>query len=411
MTAATSQSTARSAPILESPRGTIDWDRFDQITTDGTRPAVVRLAEPIVDDGLVDAVLRRLFAVTPLRWRCFVDSERASIDDLVARAVVDRRGSPVETVIRDLCAGRAVTYIVDGVHDLSEPVARQIGTFLEPILDRRGPPTGGVTLVLFGGCYPATPFGPHHDDEDAFLFHIGPGVKRVSLWPDAAHHRPIEEPPDLTAELRPGDVLYLPRQCGHVAEQREPGHSIGAAMCSLDGEAVVEMLSRRVAADTADREPRPADGLAPRSADEFVAALSSARRGRDDRIGEAAVAYWCRLASNAGLSERGIHAGAPIPDSVAIDGATIGPATTVRALAPFRVVAGTSDERGRQLLYLRGRGIAAPPIRNVGGFVDVVNTRGLAPTDALDFLGNGWDIDMAVRLLVALAATRGLVAT
>ncbi|MCB0712821.1 MAG: hypothetical protein KDD67_10865 [Ignavibacteriae bacterium] len=123
-------------------------------------------------------------------------------------------------------------------HEFAAAVARQTN----PLLELTGIPLGGMAFLLFVGNYGFTPFGVHKDNpgEEGFLFHMGPGEKRLYTWEtkhflelsggEATHKHPEEilSEAEYTFTLAPGDIAFIPSSAYHVADT--PNFSISMVM-------------------------------------------------------------------------------------------------------------------------------------------------------------------------------------
>jgi hypothetical protein len=134
--------------------------------------------------------------------------------------------------------------VVNGVQGLDGEAWRRVLPFVREHIDRQ---TGGVSMEVFVGRYRRGPFGVHKDDQDVFTC-VVTGKKRFLVWPfEVLAERfgvPASErervcvleglnvqnlPDELRAcaivlEGEPGDLLYWPASCWHVAERSEaPG--------------------------------------------------------------------------------------------------------------------------------------------------------------------------------------------
>jgi len=101
---------------------------------------------------------------------------------------------------------------------------------LDPLFEELGGgPAAGVDFYTFLGNYGFTPFGVHDDLDHSLLWHLGPHSKIAYVWPRAAYV-------ELTGgelstldyeslisharryELRPGDLLFIPKGDFHVLQ-------------------------------------------------------------------------------------------------------------------------------------------------------------------------------------------------
>ncbi|MEU9808911.1 hypothetical protein [Mycobacterium sp. NPDC050853] len=98
----------------------------------------------------------------------------------------------------------------------------------------------GADIYTFIADVEWTPFGIHKDDEPSLIFHLGPGVKELWVWPaDGIDRHQLFENPSLGRvsfdfdrllpgasryTLRPGDFVCIPR--GHYHLFRNEGRSM-----------------------------------------------------------------------------------------------------------------------------------------------------------------------------------------
>lgn len=110
-------------------------------------------------------------------------------------------------------------------------------------MNRFGEPVGGIDIYSFVGRYDRTPFGIHKDDEDSYLFNLGPGLKRVFLWEREAlinefgmnalsipvFHYNSHSAFCKVIELQGGDGLLIPKGIYHILESPEYSVMLGVA--------------------------------------------------------------------------------------------------------------------------------------------------------------------------------------
>ncbi|WNG34888.1 hypothetical protein F0U61_15450 [Archangium violaceum] len=172
--------------------------------------------------------------------------------------------------------------------------------FYSGLFERTGFLRGGTDCNLFAGNYRATPFGAHTDDQDVFTVIIE-GRKRLLAWPPKVFQemeQPLSENPHdyqryrsraRVLEGKAGDLLYWPREYGHVAESVDEGLvttlSLGldrgstatswveAALSEVIGEALSEEKQAAPLPFRKSNRPRAARSL-PR---DFTVALKAAQ--------------------------------------------------------------------------------------------------------------------------------------
>lgn len=121
--------------------------------------------------------------------------------------------------------------VINNLETTNPALAAGLGLFLRSLFDGWGVPIGGAEQVAFAGNYAGTAFGVHEGFEDAFLVHLGPGVKNFYCWSGEDYRKLTGGDDPLYGDyawllehgqrfvLEPGDALFLPRRVFHVGTQ------------------------------------------------------------------------------------------------------------------------------------------------------------------------------------------------
>ncbi|WP_096505457.1 hypothetical protein [Mycobacteroides stephanolepidis] len=104
----------------------------------------------------------------------------------------------------------------------------------------------GADIYTFVADVEWTPFGIHKDDEPSLIFHLGPGIKELWVWPaDGIDHHQLFENPSLGKVsfdfdrllpgasryiLRPGDFICIPRGRYHLFRNASPSVFLGVTL-------------------------------------------------------------------------------------------------------------------------------------------------------------------------------------
>ncbi|MUM15562.1 hypothetical protein FZI91_08950 [Mycobacterium sp. CBMA271] len=108
----------------------------------------------------------------------------------------------------------------------------------------------GADIYTFIADVEWTPFGIHKDDEPSLIFHLGPGVKELWVWPtDGIDPHQLFENPSLGRvsfdferllpeasrfTLRPGDFVCIPRGRFHLFRNTGPSVFLGVTLFPTD---------------------------------------------------------------------------------------------------------------------------------------------------------------------------------
>lgn len=107
---------------------------------------------------------------------------------------------------------------------------------------------GAIDIYAFIGKYELTPFNVHMDNEDSYLFNLGPSMKYAYVWPnsysDYASAISLLKPSniDLIKKLEnvveyclePGDALLIPKGMYHVLSSKGYSVMLGFAPYNLE---------------------------------------------------------------------------------------------------------------------------------------------------------------------------------
>ncbi|MFI9311009.1 hypothetical protein [Streptomyces triculaminicus] len=163
--------------------------------------------------------------------RVYVGEERH--DDLVETVLAKdgwEEGAFVPWM-QSLVGADRFSLVINNLETVSPPLAAGLGTFLGSLHEGWGVPIGGSEQVAFAGNYSGTAFGVHEGAEDAFLLHLGPGIKLFYCWPGEEYQQLTGGTAPLFGDyqwllkhgerfiMEPGDALFLPRRVFHVGRQ------------------------------------------------------------------------------------------------------------------------------------------------------------------------------------------------
>lgn len=225
----------------------------------------------LVEEALLSMIGRSLARLPRIR----VFTADGTRDDLVGVFLGQRtEGRTLDALLSDLWPDGHCVAINDlscWSRHLHEQVRRD---FLQPWLQKFGPSAGGIDVYAFVGAYASTPFGVHKDDEDSYLFNLGPGVKIAHIWtqdegrllfPTHEMHRRAHDYKDAlsaaqTVVMKPGDGLLIYRGNLHVLESPEHTVMIGAAPYIVEFDKVLAAALRRLTGESARALPSPTYG-------------------------------------------------------------------------------------------------------------------------------------------------------
>ena len=174
----------------------------------------------------------------------------------------------LERFIDDVCELNNIdefTLSAHNCHAFLPELQLQLMPFLGPLFAKRGFPSNGVNLMVFGGKYRVTPAGLHNDPCDIFLAPVI-GGKRLYTWPwqhfdgNAGCEIPINitsrridapwrEHLKAASLLEPsaGDLLYFPAGCWHVNDYGTPQRSFSFGVSIFKNQNMVRTVLPMVA--------------------------------------------------------------------------------------------------------------------------------------------------------------------
>ncbi len=403
------------------------WSQeFPSRTKEATRPAVFKGLLPrdvVTADNVLDGFgrLRQARAAgAAAKARVYVDEDRR--DDLVEEVLTAPAWTSTDLFVswmQELVKAERFSLIVNNLETTSAHLSATFGLFVGSVFSGWGLPIGGAEQVAFIGNYSGTAFGVHKGYEDAFLVHLGPGVKDFYCWSPEGYTALVGSTEPTFGDYRwllahgekfvlePGDILFLPRRVFHVGVQSEFSISVALPLYTypklrllaysvlpeligaiLDNES--EALDDPSPMNALSAGPAPlADDLAPIARD-LLAALAERLEQRTPAIMDA---KWQGLLSNGGweVVDGDLARQDATPQDV---GDVVCPGTLVRVRSPYQIRA-TQDGS----LHLRGISVSVPD--------------GALPSVLIDQLNGGHEVAVpdqpsALSAFRALAGTGGL---
>jgi 50S ribosomal protein L16 3-hydroxylase len=256
--------------------------------------------------------------------------------------------------------------------------------FYSGLFERSGFLRGGTDCNLFAGNYRATPFGAHTDDQDVFTV-IVEGRKRLLAWPPKLFQQmeqPLSEDPHnyqryraraRVLEGKAGDLLYWPKEYGHVAESVDEGLvttlSLGLNRGSTASpwvrEALSEVIGEALSVESApaplpfrtSERPRAARSL-PR---DFAVALKAAQSPRaSPRLERALRLRWLGWVTGVGLK--------PPPEAPA---PKLSERDRVQADSSYPILC--IPWRGELLVAANGFSVALPSLKGFTALIRALN--------------------------------------
>ncbi|WP_169813554.1 JmjC domain-containing protein [Nocardia vaccinii] len=325
--------TTAADPIIMWPPSPDFWStQFPGKTEDAATPHLFKGLVPgdrLGPDDVLDGLRRLRRAArrgepTSARTRVYVGEER--LDEAIA-AVLTAPWTDEDFVVwmQKLTGAQRFSLVINNLETTSPRLAAVLGELMGSVHAGWGIPIGGSEQVAFAGNYSGTAFGVHEGYEDAFLVHLGPGVKHFYTWSGELYQGLTggRAPSfgDYTAlldhgerfDLEPGDVLFLPRRVFHVGVQDEFSISVACPLYTYSDTRILALsmlpaiLESVVPSDVADETPSPMHSLAAGSAP-IVAGLTTAATDiltivsdqLEDKIREMVGARSRTLASNGG---------------------------------------------------------------------------------------------------------------
>ncbi|WP_024799698.1 JmjC domain-containing protein [Nocardia sp. BMG51109] len=342
-------------------------DRFRSETAGATVPVLFKHLVPtdVLGHAEVLAGLQRL-------RRAAADGDPSS-----ARARVyvgeDRRDSLVDTVLgapwngdepfvswmQRLTGADRFSLVVNNLETTSPILSSVLGQLVESAFGGWGVPIGGCEQVAFAGNYAGTAFGVHEGYEDAFLVHLGPGVKHFYCWSGDLYRELTGSGAPTFGDyswlldhgqvfhLEPGDVLFLPRRVFHVGVQDEYSVSIAIAFYTypdsrLLARSVLPTVLESVVVDDTPSPMYPIDGgPEPVAAALAIAAsdmLETTERALPQHVYAQVTQRWQAVLSNGGW-ETVEHDLGRLDSAREAEAALAGGATRMRVRSPFRLYA------------------------------------------------------------------------
>jgi hypothetical protein len=254
--------------------------------------------------------------------------------------------------------------------DLSDSVFDNV---VRPVVRTLGTPTRGFDVYMFSGRYELTPFGIHSDSENSILIHLGPGVKTAFVWDRELY---CESVSPLTCqlnnfkidgllslarayELKPGDLLYIPRGDFHVMASPAYSTTLGVIPNPATRASISVALMRELIARAKDAELDASFIPGLRTQDSLQEWLMNA--GRELAAGDAILQELqdtlLGLASNGHL--------VPSPECLS----PIRDFDCLLEVSP-RYPVGLSKRLGRQKLFIRGRELSIAETQAIPRAVD-----------------------------------------
>lgn len=306
--------------------------QFLQKTSGAVAPYLFKGMIPVDRLGPNDVIdgLRRLRRAathgepTSVRTRVYVGEERRD-EAIEAVLTAPWSGEDFVSWMQSRTGAERFSLVINNLETTSAKLTAVLGELIGAAHAGWGVPIGGSEQVAFAGNYAGTAFGVHEGYEDAFLVHLGPGVKHFYCWSGGLYQELTggRAPTfgDYTAllergerfDLEPGDVLFLPRRVFHVGMQSEFSISVAVPLYTYSDTRMLALsllptiLESVVPRDIADEKPSPmhslATGTAPIAAALTTAAadmLATVSAQLEDKIGELVAARWRTLRSNGG---------------------------------------------------------------------------------------------------------------
>ncbi|MCZ0975893.1 hypothetical protein O1L55_40835 [Streptomyces albulus] len=403
-------------------------DEFPQKTNDRTSPylfkgiipATTAQAEDVID-GL--AAMRRAHAAgtaSAAKARVYLGEERH--DELVETVLTAdpwKDGNFVPWMQQTTGAER-FSLVLNGLETVSPALAAGLGTFLSSLFDGWGVPIGGAEQAVFAGNYSGTAFGVHEGSEDAFLCHLGPGIKDFYCWPADEYVKRTGGKDPLKGDyqwllpygekfvMEPGDALFLPARVFHVGRQNTFSVSVAVPLYTyperrfLRMSALPELLDTVLAEDPDNPfgDPSPMHDLSAGSAQVArrlaalaQSALDAMRDKLETKLADHVQDYWDAMLSNGGWEYKKDDLGRK-EAAAAFHADQVEPGTVIRIPAPYQL-----RVTGPRSVFLRGIKTDLDTTALAPDIVTALNTR------ATMTLPDDRDLLAAVR---TLGATGGI---
>jgi hypothetical protein len=336
-----------------------EWwqNNFCNSTLDGVEPYLFKSILPagfLTPEEIAKAF--RLMQKEPdkARVRVYIGEERR--DDLAAKAL--KSHFLLDESLLDFMARVAgeerFSLILNRLQDWSKSLTASIGEFLQSMFAVRGIPLGGSEMVVFAGNYAGTAFGVHRGFENAFLIHLGPGIKEFYCWSEKLYKEltgslePTFGDYDYLLSradkfvLEPGDIFYLPSLVFHVGKQENFSVSVACPLYTYP----TKRLLKEVVSNLAEQIPFDETGSSPHQSFIFNAnplqelVSNVAKEIFDDwihrQIPMVLNDYWFRLISNGGFDLSENHVDEARQEIDLVSQMTIAN-TKIRLKKPYRI--------------------------------------------------------------------------
>ncbi|MEU5148685.1 hypothetical protein AB0G42_16035 [Streptomyces yangpuensis] len=405
------------------------WSRdFPEATSNRTTPYLFKGIIPSSAASPRDALagldsLRRAHAAGTqhaARARVYVGEDRH--DELIETVLAKDGWDDGQFVpwMQSLVGADRFSLVLNNLETASPQLAAGLGEFLRSLYDGWGVPIGGAEQVAFAGNYSGTAFGVHEGAEDAFLCHLGPGVKDFYCWSQEEYVRLTGSTAPLKGDyqwllphaelfvMEPGDALFLPKRVFHVGRQDDFSVSVAVSLYTYPDDRVLrlsvlpELLEHVLGEDpdnpmgTQSPLHAAAAGSAPAAArltERARTALAAAGDQLEQTVAQHVEGRWMELESNGGWEKVASDLGR-MEAAAAFDAAQLRPGGTVSIPAPYQL-----RITGPQQAYLRGVAVTCDTTPLTEAMVDALNKN--TPT-ALP------DDDAVHESLVALGTTGGI---
>ncbi|MFE9802955.1 hypothetical protein ACFYP6_29515 [Streptomyces goshikiensis] len=405
------------------------WNReFPEATSNRTTPYLFKGIIPPSAASPRDALdglqaLRRAHTAGTqhaARARVYVGEDRH--DELIETVLAKDGWDDGEFVtwMQFLVGAERFSLVLNNLETASPQLAAGLGEFLRSLYEGWGVPIGGAEQVAFAGNYAGTAFGVHEGAEDAFLCHLGPGVKDFYCWPQEEYVRLTGSTAPLFGDyqwllphgerfvMEPGDALFLPKRVFHVGRQDDFSVSVAVSLYTYPDDRILRLsilpeLLERVLGEDPDNPMGMQSPLHAAAAGSAQAAARLTERARaalaafgdqlEQTVAQHVEGRWMELESNGGwervTSDLGLMEAA-----AAFDAAQLLPGAMVSIPAPYQL-----RITGPQQAYLRGVAVTCDTTPLTEDLINALNTN--TPT-ALP------DDDAVHESLVALGATGGI---
>lgn len=260
---------------------------------------------------------------------------------------------------------REALIVADEFERNSARIWLRLARFLPALYAAVGLPVGDAQIHVFAGKYTRTPFGFHKDVADSLTYAVA-GHKRYLVWdydvvagllrlPEGARHENIcYEQYDyrriaasaVVVDTQPGDLIYWPWDCFHVAEPNDGEFSVSIAFGALPFAAPTLTGASQVS-KRADYAARPEPFQAGAQPDPAAAQLEALRRAlADEQVADA----W-REAALFRRTRLGLRAPPPLAEATSL-------ADDDRVVPPAPDLIAWTQHAGGLLVSVHGRGFS-----------------------------------------------------